>query len=182
MRKAEDGVFYSHLAWSKSRDLHTWSKVVVLTPPDKNLEYGSPGNIIRHNGEWILCLQTYPRPHGERYGNLDSRIWIMRSQNLEIWTEPELLRVKGPQTPREAMGRMIDPYLLHDKDQRNVWWCFYKQNGISLSKSNDLTNWSYVTKVDAGENPCVIVDHNEYVLFHSPSNGIGIKRSSDLLH
>ena len=173
-------IAYSHVAWSKSSDLIHWTRPVNLTPSNKYLDYGSPGNIIRHNNQWVLCLQTYPRPHGEKYGNKDSRIWTIRSHDLEHWSAPELLRVKGPDVPVEKMGRMIDPYLLADKDVPGKWWCLYKQNGISISSSSDLVTWTPQGRVDAGENPCVVVDRNEYVLFHSPANGIGIKRSNDL--
>ncbi len=175
-----DNIAYSHVAWSKSRDLIHWTTPVDLTPSDKSLDYGSPGDIVRHNNQWVLCLQTYPRPHGERYGNQDSRIFTMRSDDLEHWSNPELLQVKGPHVPREKMGRMIDPYLFADKDVPNKWWCFYKQNGISLSSSPDLKTWTPQGRIDAGENPCVILDRNQYLLFHSPSNGIGMKRSTDL--
>jgi hypothetical protein len=175
-----DKIAYSHLAWSKSRYLTHWTAPINLTPSDKSLDYGSPGDIIRHNDQWVICLQTYPRPHGERYGNQDARIFTMRSDDLEHWSTPELLRIKGPEVPVEKMGRMIDPYLLADKDIPNKWWCFYKQNGISLSNSPDLQTWTSQGHIDAGENPCVLVDQNQYLLFHSPSNGIGIKRSPDL--
>jgi hypothetical protein len=176
----DDHIAYSHVAWSKSRDLLRWTPPVSLTPSNKSLDYGSPGDVVRHNNQWVLCLQTYPRPHGEKYGNKDSRIFTMRSHDLEHWSAPELIRVKGPAVPVEKMGRMIDPYFLADKDVPNKWWCFYKQNGISISSSPDLTTWTPQGRIDAGENPCVIVDQKQYILFHSPSNGIGIKRSSDL--
>jgi hypothetical protein len=78
------------------------------------------------------------------------------------------------------MGRMIDPFLIQDKDDPGKWWCFYKQKGISLSWSRDLKTWTFDSNISAGENPCVIVDGNDYVLFHSPGTGIGVKRSSDL--
>ena len=104
----------------------------------------------------------------------------MSSLDLHHWSKPEILRVKGPNVPIAGMGRMIDPYLLQDKDIVGKWWCFYKQNGISRSWSFDLKNWTYAGKTDAGENPCVIVDGDHYVLFHSPPNGVGIKRSRDL--
>lgn len=175
-----DGRPFSYLAWSKSRDLVAWSAPQVLTPRDQRLNYGSPGNIVRHGGEWVLCLQTYPRPGGEKYGNRDSRIWTMRSRDLETWGEPELLRVKGAAVPREGMGRMIDPYLIEDKDEPGKWWCFYKQDGVSMSWSRDLRNWTFHGRTAAGENACVVVDGGEYVLFHSPPNGIGVKRSRDL--
>ena len=171
---------FSYTAWSKSRDLVTWSEPAIFTPRDQNLNYGSPGNIIRHGDEWVLCLQTYPRPDGEKYGNASARIWTMRSKDLETWGPPELLRVKGPDVPQEKMGRMIDAYLLEDKAEPGKWWCFYKQNGASMSWSRDLKTWTYAGRTPAGENACVIVDGGEYVLFHSPGNGIGVKRSKDL--
>jgi hypothetical protein len=176
------GIAYSYVAQSRSRDLRDWTEPKILTPRDKGLDFGSPGDVVRDGEDFVLCLQTYPRPHGEKYGNKDSRVWTMRSRDLERWSEPELLRVKGPEVPREKMGRMIDPFLLADKDQAGKWWCFYKQNGISISTSPDLKTWTPAGRTDAGENPCVIVDKGEYVLFHSPPNGIGVKRSTDLIH
>lgn len=90
--------------------------------------------------------------------------------------------VKGPEVSREKMGRMIDPYLLKDKDTIGKWWCFYKQNGISMSYSYDLRNWTYFGHTQSGENPCLLVENDEYILFYSPKNGIAIKRSKDLIH
>lgn len=181
VRIEADGHPYSYLAWSKSRDLRTWSAPVIVTPRDRALNYGSPGNVIRDGGDWLLCLQTYPRPNGEPYGNDSSRLWTMRSNDLEGWGAPDLLRVKGPDVPAEKMGRMIDPYLLADKDTPGKWWCLFKQNGVSRSWSSDLKTWTFAGHAPAGENACVIVDGGEYVLFHSPENGIGIKRSADLV-
>ncbi len=176
----DDGKPYARTAWSKSRDLISWSEPVPFTPRDPNRNFCSPGNIIRYGDEWVLCLCTYPRPNGEKYGNADARIWTRRSKDLETWSEPELLRVKGPDVPREKMGRMIDPFLLADADEPGKWWCFFKQNGVSRSWSRDLKNWTFAGQTPAGENTCVIRDGDEYVLFHSPANGIGVKRSKDL--
>jgi len=75
---------------------------------------------------------------------------------------------------------MIDPYLIPDKDVHDRWWCFYKQNGASMSYSDDLKTWTYFGNVEAGENVCVLIENDEYIMFHSPSNGVGIKRSKDL--
>jgi hypothetical protein len=180
VKTESDGVAYSYVAWTRSRDLRQWSNISLLTPRDKKLDFGSPGNVIRFHNQWVLCLQTYPRPHGERYGNGDSRVWSMASHDLLHWSAPELMRVKGPTVSRADMGRMIDPYIFRDKDKPGKWWCFFKQNGVSKSWSYDLKNWTYAGHTAAGENSCVIVDHDEYVLFHSPPNGIGVKRSKDL--
>ncbi len=179
-RKEADGRYYVYAAASQSRDLVTWTRPEIFTPRDQRLNFASPGNVIRFGGKWVLCLQTYPTPKGETFGDKTSRIWIMRSDDLRTWGEPELLRVKGPDVPREKMGRMIDPYLVEDKDAPGTWWCFYKQRGASLSWSRDLRRWTPFGRIDAGENACVLVDRGEYVLFHSPKNGIGVKRSKDL--
>jgi hypothetical protein len=114
------------------------------------------------------------------WADKSARIFTMRSQDLENWGAPELLRVKGPDVPREKMGRMIDPYLLQDKDDPTKWWCFFKQNGVSYAWSRDLKNWTYTGHTHGGENVCLLVEKNEYLLFHSPNNGIGVMRSSDL--
>lgn len=177
---AEDGKPFLHTAWSQSRDLRAWTPPIVFTPHDRSLNFSSPGNVIRFQDRWVLCLQTYPRPNDESYGNPNSRLWIMRSDDLKHWSAPELLRVKGPEVPFEAMGRMIDPYLIADHEEPGKWWCFFKQNGASRAWSRDLKNWTFAGRIPAGENVCVIRDGTTYVLFHSPANGIGVKRSPDL--
>lgn len=182
LAKIEAGQAYQCTAWSKSRDLVTWTAPKIFTPKDQNLNYGSPGDVVRSGDDWVLCLQTYPRPHGAKHGNDDSRIWIMRSKDLENWGAPELLAVKGPTVPREKMGRMIDPFLLQDKDDPGKWWCFYKQEGrLHASWSRDLKTWTPTDyKIAGGENPCVIPDGNRYLLFYSPTTGVGMKSSTDL--
>ena len=107
------------------------------------MNFCSPGSVVRYNGKWLLCLQTYPRPDyilGDkvRYGNDDSRIFIIKSKDLENWSPPKLLKVKGSSISKDKMGRMIDPYLIEDKDEKGKWWCFYKQNGVSMSYTYDF--------------------------------------------
>lgn len=176
---ASDGGYYNMTAYSVSDDLIHWTFPKIITPRDRNLNYSSPGNIVPFEGQWIICLQTYPTPNREVFGTDDSRIWIKRSRDLETWSEPELLKVKGNDVPQEEMGRMIDPYLLEDTQQKGKWWCFYKQRGVSMSYSYDLKNWTYVGNAPSGENVTVIRQGDEYVMFHSPANGIGVKRSKN---
>ena len=92
------------LAERTSSDLIHWSDLRLLTPRDKSLNYSSPGNVIRDGDEWVICFQTYCRENGEKYGNDNCRLFTMRSADLINWTQPELLRVKGPDVPREEMG------------------------------------------------------------------------------
>lgn len=180
-----DSKIYSYTAFSISSDLIHWTKPKKLTEKNQNLDFSSPGNIIRFNDEWILCLQTYPRPdytadQAPRYANSTARLYIMRSKNLKDWSKPELLKVKGPEIPVADMGRMIDPFLLEDKDEPKKIWCFYKQNGVSMSYSYDLKHWTFAGHTDSGENVSVLVENDKYILFHSPPNGIGIKTSENL--
>jgi len=114
-----------------STDLLHWSAPVELTRRDRRFNFSSPGNVIRYGDEYVLCLQTYCRENGEKYGNERSRLWTMRSRDLVHWDEPTLLRVKGD-VPDEAMGRMIDPYLVQDIDEPGKWWCLYKQFGVFM--------------------------------------------------
>ena len=85
------------------------------------------------------------------------------------------MRVEGPNVPQEKMGRMIDPYLIEDKDEPGKWWCFYK---VGHAWSRDLKVWTHAGLSPMGENPCIIVDGDEYVMFLS--GGIIVKRSRDM--
>ena len=178
VERASDSGMYLFVAYSNSDDLVHWSYPRKLTPKGRNLNYSSPGNIVKFNNEWIMCLQTYPTPNNETWGNANSRIWIMRSKDLVDWSEPEILMVKGDEMPISEMGRMIDPYLLEDGNEPGKWWCYYKQNGVSMSYSYNLKKWIFVGSANSGENVTVLYKEGQYILFHSPENGIGIKRSS----
>jgi len=50
-----------------------------------------------------------------------------------------------------------------------------------MSFTRDLKTWTFSGHTVSGENTCVIIENNQYLLFHSPSNGIGIKKSNDLV-
>lgn len=181
----KDGKVFCYTASSRSRDLKKWTSPVKITPRDQELNFGSPGNVIRFRDEWILCLQTYPRPdhynyQPVRYGDATARIFIMRSKDIVNWSNPEILKVKGNDIPVDEMGRMIDAFLVEDNKEKGKYWCFYKQRGVSMSYSYDLVNWTFFGFTESGENVCVLTENDEYILFHSPSNGIGIKKSVDL--
>ena len=51
-----------------------------------------------------------------------------------------------------------------------------------MSWSYDLKNWTYEGHTDSGENVSVLYEDGAYILFHSPENSIGIKKSIDLVH
>lgn len=166
---------YFYTAVSRSQDLKHFSEPEILTEKNIDKNYSSPGNVLAYNGEYYLCLQTYPRPHGEAYGNEDSRIFTMKTRDFKQWSAPELLRIKG-NIPQKDMGRMIDPYLLRDGER---FLCFYKQNGVSFSESPDLVHWTFRGHAACGENVCVIKDGDEYLIFNSPENGINLMSTRD---
>ena len=177
-----DGLIYWQTAWSKSANLIDWTTPRCFTPRDRMKNFSSPGNVIRDGNQFALCLQTYPTPRREdRFGDRTSRVWIMRSEDLESWGEAEMLRVEGPDVPPEEMSRVIDPYLVPDREVDGHWWCFYKKGGhVCYSHSPDLKTWQPAGTATPGENPCVIVDGDEYVLFYAPHTGIGVMRSQDM--
>lgn len=185
-----DNRVFSYTVRCESTDLQHWSPPEKLTPREQSLNYSSPGNVVRFGDRWVLCLQTYPRP-GQiwspdgtpTFANDQARLFTMTSRDLRNWTSPELLQVFGPDVPREKMGRMIDPFLIEDRDVPGRWWCFFKHRGrIGYSHSTDLVHWEYRGDAAAGENPCMIPHGNGYRLYYSPENGILCKTSEDLLH
>jgi len=174
----EDGGIYMYTVMFRSYNLVDWDGSVKLTVRDRACNYSSPGNIVEYNGKYIMCLQSYCRENGEKYGNSGSRIFTMESSDLESWSNPEVMAVKGDM-PVSELGRMIDPYLIYDRNT-GLWNCFYKQNGVSRSVSRDLKTWKYCGSFNGGENTSVIDTGNGYYMFHSPHNGIGVKCSRNL--
>lgn len=175
----ENGFMYNRLAMSSSRNLKEWSQPVMLTPKDLRLNYCSPGNVIRYDDEFVLCFTSYPMPFP--YAQSDcadetARLFVMHTKDFQQFSSPEMLMVKGDM-PAEALGRMIDPYLLPKDDG---YWLFYKQNGVSLSYSQDLKAWQYLGHTSGGENACVIPFEGKHMLIHSPKNGIAFALSDDL--
>jgi hypothetical protein len=182
-----DERIYWHTAWSASTDLEHWTQPRIFTPKSQNLNYSSPGSLTRIGKDWVLALQTIPM-NGIRLSDEKikwpedaSRLWTMRTQDFLDWSKPELLRVKGPDVAEKDMGHMIDPFLLADKDVPGKWWCFFKQKGsVYASDSMDLKNWTFhPSPIVRGENPEVVVDHGDYLMFYSPENGTGVLRSHD---
>jgi hypothetical protein len=140
-------------------------------------------------------VQSYPIRSDESYGSEDSRLWLMESRDLLAWSDPQPLAPQGCQARWSKSPRQIDPYIIaHD----NCYWCFYKTAGcLGLMVSQNLADWHeaspdrpVLSREDTPdgssvENPCVVADGGEFVLFFSPcrpGRGIGVARSYDLLH
>ena len=190
--ESRPGGYRLFLDVTTSTDLAEWSPPRRLTTSE--LSFSSPGNAIRHNGRWVLCLQSYPIRPGELYGSEDSRLWLMDSGGLIEWTEPRMIAPEGCRAAWANTPRQIDPYLLaHD----GRFWCLYKAKGcLGLLVSDDLVDWAEAAAdapVLSGEdtpdgatveNPCVVRDGDEFVLLFAPcrrGRGVGVARSEDLL-
>jgi len=177
----DSGFMYMRVGMSKSKDLKTWSETVILTPKDLKLNYCSPGNVIEHNGEFILCFTSYPMPFTFKecwWADDTARVFIMRTKDFKTFTEPEILMPKG-NTSVEELGRMIDPFLIKKDD---YYYLFFKQNGVSFSRSKDLKNWEYLGNTNAGENVCILKTDEDYLMLHSPDTGISFSKSKDLIN
>jgi len=172
---------YNRVAMSRSADLQHWSQPVFLTVKDRNLNFCSPGNVIRQGDEYILCVTSYPMPLPFAecpVANDTARVFTMRTRDFKTFSPPQMLLPKGD-TPADLLGRMIDPYLLRRDDD---YYLFYKQNGASFSRSRDLMHWQYLGHADVGENVCILPFDGQYLMLHSPQNGIAFAKSADLLH
>jgi beta-xylosidase len=178
---------------AESTDLAHWGNIRRLTRSDLN--FSSPGNVLQVGDRWLLCVQSYPIRPGEVYGSEESRLWLMESRDMVDWSDPLPLAPQGCQARWSKSPRQIDPYIVaHD----SRYWCYYKSAGcLGLMVSPDLVEWQeaspdrpVLSREDTPdnstvENPCVVADAGEFVLFFSPcrpGRGIGVARSDDLVH
>lgn len=174
----ENGYMFNYVAHSVSADLKTFGKPTLITEKDRSKNFCSPGNIIEYGGEFLLCVTSYPMPlpYSQRfYADDTARLFFIRTTDFKDFSSPERIFPKGRDCANE--GRMIDPFVFHDK---NEYLLFFKQNGVSVSRSTDLRKWTFMGNMDGGENACILQDDDRYLLIHSPQNGIGIKESPDL--
>ncbi len=176
----KDGEYMlNRIAVSESRDLKSWTEPKFITERNRFTNYCSPGNVIEKNGEYIICLTSYPMsaPFKERWWAEDSaRLFTMSTKDFKAYTNPKLLNPKTG-VDEEDIGRMIDPFIIKKDGYFHI---FFKQNGVSFSRSEDLENWEFLGNTQGGENACVIEQNGEYILIHSPENGIGFAKSKDL--
>lgn len=175
----DNGYMYNRIGLSKSTDLKNWTEPEILTEKNYNTNYCSPGNIIEKDGEYIICFTSYPMPYPfeeKSWADENARLFTMKTKDFKTFTKPEILNPKTG-TPNNEIGRMIDPFLIKKGD---YYYIYFKQNGVSYSRSKDLVNWEFIGNTKGGENACVIEKDGGYLLIHSPENGIGFSKSKDL--
>lgn len=176
----KQGYMYNYVATSKSSDLINWTEPEIITETDNLKNYCSPGNVLEHNGEYIICLTSYPMPlpFEECYfADETARLYTISTKDFKTFSSPQKIYAKGKTCSLEDEGRMIDPFIFKNK---NEFLLFFKQHGIGLSVSKDMKNWKFEGITPGGENTCVINQGDKFLLIHSPENGIGVKESLDL--
>lgn len=179
-----------YLEMTKTEDMREWDQPVrLLSSP---LNFSSPGNVIRRDDKWFLCFQSYPIEPGKVWGSEASRLWTMCSTDLEDWSDP-IMMTDGCSAEWADSRRQIDPYIIEGNKH---YHCFYKSHGcLGCLISSDLSNWeegafekpAFSLLINdcktAVENPCILKDGDEFVLFFSlcgKGRGIAIARSRDL--
>ncbi len=175
----ENGYMYNRVGHSVSSDFRVFSEPELITVKDCAQNYCSPGNIVKHGEEYFICVTSYPMrvPYLEKnYADETARLFFIKTKDFQSFSSPERIYPKGCENTNE--GRMIDPYIF---EKEGEFWLFFKQNGVSVSRSTNLRDWEFIGRTNGGENACVIEDNGRYVLIHSPENGIGIKESYDLI-
>ena len=173
-----DGYMFNRVGHSTSTDLCTFSEPELITEWDCTKNFCSPGNVVKFGDEFLISVTSYPmpRPFLEMpCADETARLFFIKTKDFKTFSSPERIYPKGRDCTDE--GRMIDPYLLEAGGEYRL---YYKQNGISLSLSKDLSEWEYAGSCDGGENVCVIEHDGRHILIHSPENGIGIRESTDL--
>ena len=131
---------------------------------------------------YLICVCSYPMPKPlteMRYADETARLFFIETKDFVTFSAPTKIYAKGLDCVDE--GRMIDPFVWEDQNKTGRYLLFFKQKGVSVSESYDLRHWNYLGHTDGGENACVLVENEGYLLLHSPHNGIGLKKSTDLL-
>ncbi len=190
--ETRDAGFQLYLDEIRSTDLAHWSVPRRLL--DDSQGFSSPGSMIRHNGRWIMALQSYPIAPGQDWADDSARLWILESDDLEQWDAPRPIKPEGCTANWARSPRQIDPCVVAHDDK---FWCFYKTGGqLGLLVSPDLQYWEealpdrpVISRKDTPdestlENVCLVKDGAEWHMFFSPcreGRGIGTARSSNLL-
>ena len=181
------------IAMTTTRDFIDFSEPRRISP----VGYASPGNIIRHEGKWVLCYQQYRHfPH-----NLS----LAFSDDLINWSDPVDIFNTGPENQWNKDGRVIDPYLVAADGKffayytgSDRWPDRKGANYIGVAGSTDLKTWTDLTPdkpalgldfdwegPDGNENNCVIRHKGQWLTLYSASltkQKIALAVSDDLIH
>jgi sucrose-6-phosphate hydrolase SacC (GH32 family) len=82
--KKENGYMYNFVAHSESRDLLHFTEPRILTEQDNTKNFCSPGNVIRVDGEYWICVTSYPLPR--RFSASLSRTALTLPKNLKLFS------------------------------------------------------------------------------------------------
>lgn len=190
--ETHDAGFQLYLDEIRSTDLVHWSVPRRLLDDPRG--FSSPGSMIRHNGRWIMALQSYPIPPGQDWADDSARLWILESDDLEHWDAPRPIKPEGCTANWARSPRQIDPCIVAHDDK---FWCFYKTDGqLGLLVSPDLQRWEealpdrpVLSRKDTPdgstlENVCLVKERAVWRMFFSPcreGRGVGTASFTNLL-
>ena len=152
------------------------------------IKYGKPDftqwapDIVYDHGKYHMFLVVVPGTFKD--WNAPRHIVHFVSGNLERWSYVGQLDT--------GSDRIIDPSLFHVKDDRgpeSLWRLWYKdeldQGHISYADSSDLNDWrpkGPAITDRSSEGPKVFRWRNQYWMIVDAWKGLGVYRSSDLVH
>ena len=169
-------------------DFRTFSYPKPVTPRG----YVSPGNIVYHNGKWLMSITRYPWP---------TAVSMVESEDLLNWSEPRIVipTFHGPYWGNDAHGP-IDGYIFKWKERLWMLYSDYAKGSraqhLGLACSSDGVDFENITTdaplLDSDfynsnrgiENASIVADGDRLFLFCSvgmPEQHIAVLESDDIM-
>lgn len=171
-------------------DFREFTNPVPITPKG----FVSPGNVIQHNGRWIMSITRYPWP---------TAVATIESDDLVHWSEPHVVvpTFHGSYWGNDAHGP-IDGYIFKWQEQVWMFYSDYKKGThaqhLGLARAKDdacrefenltvddaLLDSSYYDEFRGIENASIINDGDKLYLFCSvgmPEQHVAVLESNDIM-
>ena len=113
----ENGYMFNRVAYSMTEDMEHFTEPVYITEKDNTKNFCSPGNVIKHDDEYLLCVTSYPMPYPfaqKPSADDTARLFFIKTKNFLSFSAPERIYPKGENNENE--GRMIDPFVFRYQD------------------------------------------------------------------
>ena len=88
----DSGYMYNMVAHSTSMDLKSFTAPEVITERDNIKNFCSPGNVIPFDGEFLICVTSYPmpRPFAECCcADETARLFFIKTKDFVNFSEPD---------------------------------------------------------------------------------------------
>ena len=114
----ENGYMFNRVAYSMTEDMEHFTEPVYITEKDNTKNFCSPGNVIKHDDEYLLCVTSYPMPYPfaqKPSADDTARLFFIKTKNFLSFSAPERIYPKGENNEND--GRMIDPFVFRYQDE-----------------------------------------------------------------